>query len=77
MDDAEQVFKLKTQNNPKSASYLLQLATHYYLVKRPDDMESVIRKMNDEKSFPDGRLLAGDFFFFRLRQMTIARVRST
>ena len=73
LDDAEQVFKLKTQNNPKNASYLLQLATHYYLVKRRDDMESVIRKMNDEKTFPDGRLLAGDFFFFRLREFDRAR----
>jgi tetratricopeptide (TPR) repeat protein len=73
LDQAEQVLQLKTQNNPKNASYLLQLATHYYLVKRRDDMESVVRQMNDEKAFPDGRLLVGDFFFFRLREFDRAR----
>jgi tetratricopeptide (TPR) repeat protein len=73
LDDAEQVLKLKTQNNPKSASYLLQLATHYYLTKRRDEMESVVRKMSDEKAFPDGRLLVGYFFFLRLREFDRAR----
>ena len=30
-DDAEKILKLKIENNPKSANYLLQLAAHYVL----------------------------------------------
>ncbi len=49
------------------------MAAFYYQVKRRDDMELVMQKMTDEKAFPDGRLLAGDFFFFRLREFDRAR----
>ena len=31
LDDAEQILKLKVENNPKSSNYLLQLAAHYAL----------------------------------------------
>ena len=72
-DDAEKLLKLKVQNNPKSSNYLLQLAIHYVFVKRRPDMDAVIRTMTDEKQFPDGHLLAGDFYFFRLREYELAR----
>lgn len=68
LDDGEKVLKLKVANNPTNARYLLQLAGHYYLSKRRQDMDSIIQKMTDEKQFPDGHLLAGDFYFFRLRE---------
>jgi tetratricopeptide (TPR) repeat protein len=68
LDDAEQLLKLKVENNPKNGNYLLQLASHYYLSGHRDDMDAVIRKLADEKQFPDGRLLAGDFYFLRLRE---------
>ena len=71
--DAEEVLKLKVANNPKSAGYLLQLATHYVIVNRRPDMDTVMRKLNDEKEFPDGHLLAGDFYFFRLREFELAK----
>jgi cytochrome c-type biogenesis protein CcmH/NrfG len=63
-DDAERILKLKVENNPKSPNYLLQLATHYALpaVNRRTDMDAVIRRMTDEKQFPDGHLMAGDFY---------------
>jgi tetratricopeptide (TPR) repeat protein len=74
-DDAERILKLKVENNPKSSNYLLQLASHYALpmVNRRADMDAVIRRMTDEKQFPDGHLLAGDFYFFRLRDFELAK----
>lgn len=68
MDEAEQVLKLKADNNPQNASYLLQLAGHYYLVNRKADMDAVIQRLTNEKEYPAGHLVAGDFFFFRLRR---------
>ena len=73
LDDAEQLYKLKTENNPQNADYMLQLASHYYMVKRRDDMEGVIKRLTDEKQFPSGRLMVGDFFFFRLREYARAQ----
>ncbi|MBZ5673173.1 MAG: tetratricopeptide repeat protein [Acidobacteriia bacterium] len=72
-DDAEKILKLKVANNPKSANYLLQLATHYVLVNRRPDMDAVIRTMTDEKQFPDGHLMAGDFYFFRMKEFELAK----
>ena len=45
LDDAEQILKLKVENNPKSANYLLQLAAHYVVVNRRADMDAVMRKL--------------------------------
>jgi tetratricopeptide (TPR) repeat protein len=73
LDDAEAILKLKTENNPKSANYLLQLAAHYYIVKRQPEMDAVIRKLTGSKEFPEGHLLAGDFYLFRLRQFELAK----
>jgi len=72
-DDAERILKLKVENNPKSSSYLIQLATHYVIVNRRADMDAVIRKLADEKQFPDGHLMAGDFYYGRLRQTELAK----
>jgi putative PEP-CTERM system TPR-repeat lipoprotein len=38
-------------------------------------MDAVIRQVSDEKHFPEGHLLAGDFFFFRAREFDSARVQ--
>ena len=32
-----------------------------------------MRTLTDEKQFPDGHLLAGDFYFFRLREFELAK----
>jgi len=66
--DADAIFKLKVENNPKSANYLLQLAAHYASTNRRPDMDAVIQRLTDEKQFPDGHLLAGDFYFLRLKE---------
>jgi tetratricopeptide (TPR) repeat protein len=68
LDDGEKLLKLKADNNPKNGNYQLQLASHYILSKRRADMDAVIQKLTDEKQFPDGHLLAGDFFFLRLHE---------
>jgi tetratricopeptide (TPR) repeat protein len=72
-EDAERLLKLKVANNPTTTGYLLQLATFYYQTRRRDDMELVMQKMSDEKTFPQGHLYAGDFFFFRLREFDRAQ----
>ncbi len=72
-DDAERVLKLKSSNNPKNSSYMLQIATFYLQTKKRDQADAVFKAMTDEKEHPDGHLLAGDFFLFRLRDFERAR----
>ena len=60
--DAEQILKQKVANNPTVAPYLLQLAFHYYLTKRTDEMNAAINRLtSDPKTFHNGHILAGDF----------------
>lgn len=75
MSDAEQILKLKTENNADNPAFLLQLATHYYLTKQRPEMDAVMQRLTDEKRFPNGHLLAGDFYYFRLREMENARLQ--
>jgi tetratricopeptide (TPR) repeat protein len=72
-DEADAILKLKVENNPKSANYLLQLAAHYAGTNRRPEMDGVIQRLADEKQFPDGHLLAGDFYYFRLKEIEPAR----
>ena len=72
LKEAEDILKLKVDNNPTVPNYLLQLAAHYAFVKRRPDMEPVMKRLEDEKQFPEGHLLAGDFYFFRLREYELA-----
>jgi len=66
--EAEAVLRQKVENNPTKSAYALQLASHYYAAKRFDDMDAAIRRLADEKQFPDGHMLVGDFFFLRVHQ---------
>jgi tetratricopeptide (TPR) repeat protein len=75
LTEAEQVMKLKVENNPKQATYLVQLAGYYLLTKQRDNLDAVIQRLTDDKQFPEGHLLAGDFFFFRAREFESARVQ--
>jgi len=75
-EDAEKILKLKSDNNPQRANYLMQLAVHYYLLpNRRSDMDAIIQRVTDEKKFPDGHLLAGDFFYFRAREFDHAELQ--
>jgi tetratricopeptide (TPR) repeat protein len=73
VDDAEAVLKLKIENNPQQAKYLLQLAGHYFSAGRRPEMDAVIARLADEKQHPEGHLLAGDFFLFRLHEFDRAQ----
>ena len=73
LPDAEALLKLKVRNNPENGNYLLQLAAHQFLTKQRAAMDETIARLEDDKTFPNGRLLAGDFFFLRLREIENAR----
>ena len=72
-DQAETVLKLKVANNAMDTNALMQLAAYYFYEKRVPDMDAVIKQVTDEKRFPDGHLLAGDFFLFRVHDFEQAR----
>jgi tetratricopeptide (TPR) repeat protein len=60
---AEQILHRKIANNPKQGACLIQLAFHYFVGHRAMDAEAVIGRLtSDPKTFPDGRLEAGDFY---------------
>ena len=73
IDDCERILKLKSDNNPKSAGFLLQLATFEIVAKRRSEADAILKKMTNEKEHPDGHLMAGDFYFTRLREFDHAR----
>lgn len=75
LTEAEQVLKQKTEANPNQPNFALQLVAHYFITKRFDDMDAALRQLTDEKRFPEGHLLAGDFFFFRAREYDRARAQ--
>jgi tetratricopeptide (TPR) repeat protein len=73
--EGEQLLKHKVEANPAQPNYVLQLVAHYYFTKRLADMEATLQQLTDEKRFPEGHLLAGDFFFFRAREYDRARTQ--
>jgi len=73
--EAERILLRKVENNPKQGNYLVELAAHYLYTKQNDQVDSVMRRLADEKQFPDGHLLAGDFLYFRARDFDRARAQ--
>jgi tetratricopeptide (TPR) repeat protein len=71
--DAQEVLQLKSSNNPAVPNYILQLAAHYFITKQRPEMDALMQRLSDEKQFPSGHLLAGDFYYFRLREFELAR----
>jgi tetratricopeptide (TPR) repeat protein len=62
-DDAENILKQKVSNNPKQAAFLLELARYYVVKRKPADVAGTLRKLTgDRKDFPEGSLIAGDFY---------------
>lgn len=61
---AEELLKKKVAYNPGQGVYLVQLAAHYRFTKREAEMTSVLARLTgDPKTFPNGQLLVGDFYF--------------
>lgn len=72
---AEALVKLKVANNPTQAKYLVELAGHYYYNNRRPEMEAVIQQLSDDKKYPEGHLMAGDFYYLRLRDLDDAKAQ--
>jgi len=67
--DAERILKSKLDNNPKVADGYLQLAAHYYGLKRQPEMVATLDRLSaDSKDFPNSELLVGDFYL-RIRDL--------
>lgn len=61
---SEEVLKLKSSRNPKSASYIVQLAAFYYLQnKRPESQKELDKIISNPKDFPLANATVGDFYF--------------
>jgi tetratricopeptide (TPR) repeat protein len=68
-DLGEEVLKKKIDNNPTAGPYLLQLALHYYMTKRQPEMAATMARLtSNPKTYPDGHLVAGDFYL-RIRDL--------
>ncbi len=63
-DQAEQVLKLKVENNPKRANYLVQLAGFYLQLRRNADVDAVMQRLSNDKEYPGVAtpFLSGDFY---------------
>jgi predicted Zn-dependent protease len=62
-DQAENTLKQKVSNNPNQVAFVLELARYYVTQRRPADVSGALRRLTDSpKDFPDGPLLAGDFY---------------
>jgi tetratricopeptide (TPR) repeat protein len=72
---AEALLKLKVANNPKQSRYVVQLASHYFFTGKKDLMIQTIGRLSDEKAYPDGHMVAGDFYFTQLRDADNARAQ--
>jgi tetratricopeptide (TPR) repeat protein len=64
LDAAEAILKLRTANNPKDESGMLQLAQFYGATRREADMKSTLDKLtSNTKDFPNAYRAVGDFYF--------------
>jgi tetratricopeptide (TPR) repeat protein len=61
-EEAEAILKEKIANNPNVGQYRIQLASHYLRLKQRDQFNATIEAMTSNKSIPNGRMLAGDFY---------------
>jgi tetratricopeptide (TPR) repeat protein len=73
--DAERILQRKVASNPQQANYLVELAAHYLYTRQNDQVDAVLLRLEDDKQYPEGRLLAGDFLYFRARDFERARAQ--
>jgi tetratricopeptide (TPR) repeat protein len=70
--DAESVLRSKVANNPTHPEFISQLAMHFAERGKWAEMKAALEPLlRDPKLFPDGHLLAGDFYV-RLRNFDAA-----
>ncbi len=73
--EAENIMKRKVENNPQQANFRVQLAAHYLATQQKAEFDKTIQALNDEKQYPEGHLVAGDFYFYRTRDFDAARAQ--
>ena len=73
--DAENIMKRKVENNPQQANFRVQLASHYLSSQQKAEFDKTMQALNDEKQYPEGHLVAGDFYFYRTRDFDAARAQ--
>ncbi len=62
-DDAEKLLKTAFQNNPTQYNYLTDLAYHYSLENRRQDMQDVLKQIKSHaKDYPNAYQVVGDFY---------------
>ncbi len=62
-EDGEKLLKTAFQNNPKTYAFLTQLAYHYSLENRRQDMIDVLQQIKQRsKDFPRAYQVVGDFY---------------
>ncbi len=71
--EAEAVLRLKSDNNPANADFVTHLAAFYAATQQPARMAETMARLSDEKTFAQGHLVAGDFFYLRLREFDRAK----
>jgi tetratricopeptide (TPR) repeat protein len=72
LDKAEKAYRMKADNNPTDAFFILQLAGHHFLTQNKAEMEKdLARILSDPKSFPLGYAQVGDFYI-RIRDLDAA-----
>ncbi|MBV8833476.1 MAG: tetratricopeptide repeat protein [Acidobacteriaceae bacterium] len=60
---AESVLRQHVANDPKSAAAILSLGGYLVATGRPDEGESVVKRvLDDRKNFPGARQMVGDFY---------------
>jgi len=72
---AEGILKRKVENNPQQANFRVQLAAYYLYAQQHPEFDKTMQGLNDEKQYPDGHLVAGDFYFYRTRDFDAARTQ--
>ena len=66
--DAENILKTKVSNNPSDSRFLMQLAVFYSDTSRPDEMNAIFQRMqNNPKTYPEAHLEIGDFYLQKQR----------
>jgi tetratricopeptide (TPR) repeat protein len=73
--DAERILQRKVASHPERGDFLVELAWHYLITKQNDQVDGVLQRLSDEKQFPEGHLLAGDFLYFRAHDVDRARAQ--
>jgi len=70
--EAEELLKLKVANNPTDPNPLLQLCAYYYSTRKEPELEVTLKRLVE---FPDGHMMAGNFFFLQARDFERARLQ--